>query len=107
MRRLSRTAVVANGLALVERIRPRSTTVQKSNIIFNGKIEEVRPEVKVVSVLVVSVAAEVVGVTAAATAAAVRRGRPNDPLQNQRPHPQKQLQQGHPIEESHHTLNGS
>ena len=44
-------------------------------------------------------AVEVVGVTAAATAAAVRRGRPNDPLQNQRPHPQKQLQQGHPIEE--------
>ena len=44
-------------------------------------------------------AVEVVGVTAAATAAAVRRGHPNDPLQNQRPHPQKQLQQGHPIEE--------
>jgi hypothetical protein len=46
------------------------------------------------------VAVEVVGVTAAATAAAVRRGHPNDPLQNQQPHPQKQLQQGHPIEES-------
>ena len=45
-------------------------------------------------------AVEVVVVTAAATAAAVRRGHPNDPLQNQRPHPQKQLQQGHPIEES-------
>ena len=44
-------------------------------------------------------AVEVVVVTAAATAAAVRRGHPNDPLQNQRPHPQKQLQQGHPIEE--------